>query len=159
MENNYIAYKRIKINWFMIIFFIGSYVHMILAYIHQWGDNPVTKPTLIIFAVVWIIVLLHIWRFMLTVDDEFIIFRPTLWSMVRVPIAAINGVYIKQFALKDWMIPEKKDKNYQCDFTWKALVIELKNGKTYRITLTFKNAQIVKEEIEKRMIKPLFYEK
>ena len=159
MENNYIAYKRVKINWFMIIFFIGSYVHMIFAYIHQWGDNPVTKPTLIIFAVVWIIILLHIWRFILTVDDEFVIFRSTLWTMVRVPVTAINSVYVKQFALKDCIIPEKKDKNYQCDFTWKALVIELKNGKTYRITLTFKNAQIVKKEIEKRMIKPVFYEK
>jgi len=52
MENNYIAYKRVKINWWMIVLFVGLYTCLIFAYIHQRGNNPIGNTGLIIISII-----------------------------------------------------------------------------------------------------------
>jgi len=149
--NNRETYKRINVNWLLTLLIIGFYVFMIFVYVHQWGSRPITMTSLVILAVLWIVVFLFAGRFILTVDDEFFVFRSDLWTRCKIPIAAIKSVDVKQIARKDWYIAGKIIENHACDITWKAVVIELKNDKIYRVTLNFKNAQKIKEEIEKQI--------
>ena len=157
MENNYIAYKRVKINWLFIIIFVGIHLRIIYLYVHQLGNNPVSETGLIIFNIMWIFIYILIGRYKLIIDDDFVIFRSDLWVPINIPIVKIISVSIKQVNVAQMInIPGKDEKHY-FDFVKQAIIIKLESGKTYQIAI--KDAKRIKEEIEKRMIKPLFNEK
>jgi len=148
------TYKQVQINWLLTLLLVGFYVVMVFAYIHQWGSRPITMTSLVALAALWVVVFLFAGRFILKIDDEFVIFRSDLWLRCKIPITAIRDIDVKQVARKDWYVSGKIIENHMCDLTWKAVVIELLNDKIYRITLNFKKAQGIKEEIKKRNLKP-----
>ena len=156
--NNQATYKRKKINRVVIFVFVIYgiiYVHMTFAYIYQWGNNPIDRTGYIIFATILAVVLLFVWflggRLKIIIDNDYFILRSDAWVPVRVPIDKIENVSIERFGLME--VPKfwKNDKKYQFDIVKQAVGIHLKNGKNYYITI--KNAQEIKEEIEKRMNK------
>jgi hypothetical protein len=141
-------YKRVKINWWIILMLVGTYIHMIFGYINQWGNNPIDKAGLIITAIIWIVLLFVLWRFILTIDDKFVIFRSDLWTPIKIYVSQIKDVIVVNVSL--WSKMTAKFEKYNFDFVKQAISIQLKNGKTYQNAI--KNAQKIKEEIEKRMI-------
>ena len=149
MKNNQIIFRG-KIHWWIILFLWGIYVFMIFAYIYQWGNNPTSKTTLVIFGIMFgfISVLLFVMRrFSLTIDNKFIILKSYHLGTVNIQILQIKDVSVGQMSFSDHL-HAKRD---ECqDFTWKKIIIQTKGGKIYQFAI--KNAQKIKEEIEKRMI-------
>ena len=144
MGNN-ITYKQVKINWLIIAIFMGCEAYMILSYINQWGNNPINKPGLIILTfILCVFPLIFLWRFKVTIDNKFIIFGSDLWTSCKILLAKIESVSTEQIT------KETKLDYYFVFLLNQAIIINLKNGITYRIAI--KNAERVKEEIEKRMI-------
>ena len=144
--NNQSTYKRTKVNWWIIIPFIGLYIWMIFAYIHQWGNSPVDKAGLVIFALINIAVILCAGRIKVIIDDKFVVYRSDIWIPVRIPIIQIKSV---SFAKKNFKTATAKIDSYGLEFTRNMVCIQLKNRKA--VHLFIKNAEIIKEEIEKRM--------
>ena len=69
--NNQETYKRVKINWWIIILFVGIYIHMI----YQWGNNPMDKEGLVFLAIIFIGVLVFLGRFKVIIDSDYAVFR------------------------------------------------------------------------------------
>ena len=164
MENNYITYKRVKINWWVFILFGGIHLCIIYLYIHQFGTNPIDMKGLIRITTIFIFVYIFIGRFKVIIDDNFAIFRSDVWIPVKIQIPMIDKVSVKEASMMGMNIPFcniplfGNVKSYRFDFSAShAVKIQLINGKIYQIAI--KDAEKIKEEIEKRMIKPLFYEK
>ena len=147
MKNNQTIYYG-KIHWWVLLFLWGFYVHMIFAYIHQWGNNPIPKGGLIIFAIIWMMVSILVFsiRFTLTIDDEFVKFKLLNWGSVRIHITQIKDVNVEKMSFF-----KMHAKLVECyDFTGQFLKIQTKSGRIYKFAI--KNAQKIKEEIEKRML-------
>ena len=146
MKNNQTIFRS-NIHWWALLFLWGFYVHMIFAYIHQWGNNPVNEVALLIFTIIWIMisVLLFAIRVILTIDDEFVKFK-YYGELVKIHITQIEDVSVEKLSF--FKIYAKLYQYY--DFTGQFLKIQTKSGKTYQIAI--KNAQKIKEEIEKRML-------
>ena len=146
MENR-IIYKRIKINWWVFIIFGGIHVRMIFAYIYQLGN----ETGFIILSIIWFFIYIFIGRFKVIIDDNFAIFRTDLWMPVKIPFFKIEKVSVKRLHLMDLYIPDKNTIKYQFDFFASYGVrIQMKSGKIYQIAS--KDAERIKEEIEKRML-------
>ena len=148
------TYKRIKINWWAIIIFVGSYVHMIFAYIFQWGNNPIPKIGLIYMAIIWIIFILFIIyeRFIFTIDDKFLVvkFGSYGWD-IKIHVSQIKDVSVVKVAFRTYLESfSPKGTKYPFDFTRHAVNIQTKNDIIYQIFI--KNAVQIKDEIEKRML-------
>ena len=148
MMNNQATYKLVKINWWIILVLVGIYVFAIFAYIYQWGNNPANKSTLIFLALIFIFALLYGAWCRVKIDDNFISFRIPNFLIQKIPIAIIKDVSIKQIGLME--IAGKFTDRYRIDFVKQNLCIQMKNGKIYQFAI--KEAQKIKEEIEKRMI-------
>ena len=144
--NGQTTYKRTKINWWIIIFFIGLYVWMIFAYIHQWGNSPVDKAALVIFTIINIVVILCLGRIKVIIDDKFVVYRSDIWIPVRIPIMQIKSVSL---AKKNFKTATAKIDSYGLELTRNMVCILLKNHKSVHIFT--KNTEQIKEEIEKRM--------
>jgi ABC-type uncharacterized transport system permease subunit len=154
------VYKRIKINWWIILILIGvlagALVHMTFSYIHQWGNRPLDKTGFIIsgtiMAVVFIGSGLFGGRFIVKIDDKFVIFRTDFYIFCKIPIAQIKNINIERLD-RVWLggafFSGKYTERIHFDFVRQAVSIQTKNGITYQIAI--KDAQKVKEEIEKRM--------
>jgi hypothetical protein len=153
--NDNTTYKRVIINWWFIIFFGGIHVWMIFAYIHQWGTKPLDKPMLMYMSIIWFFVYIFIGRFKVIINDNYVIFRSDVWVPVKIPITMIKNVSVKQTPKINVHIPGSCFDKYSFDFVNQAVAINLKNGRVYQIAI--KDAQIVKEDIEKRMLKPNNY--
>ena len=143
-----IIYKRVKINWWVFIIFGGIHVRMIFAYIHQLGN----EMGFIILSIIWVFIYICIGRFKVIIDDNYAIFRSDVWIPVKIPIFMIDNVSVKRVPLvMNEYIPERNTIKYVFDyFVPYAVKIKMKSGKIYQIAI--KDAEIVKEEIEKRMI-------
>ena len=148
--NNQATYKRVNINWVIIIISGGFQVLLVFLYIYQLGNNPLSKPGLIFTFMLWLFVNLFSGRIKIIIDDNFAVFRSDVWIHVKIPINMIKSVSIKQFGIME--LPEKNIKKYHFNYAIQAVIIRLKNGKTYQIAI--ENPQKIKEEIEKRMLTP-----
>jgi len=154
MKDNPEIFKRVKINWGIIFMLTGMFVLLIIpTYIYQFGTNPVDEKGLVIMAMFIIVFLLFHGRHRLIIDNNFVVFRLN-WDLlpVKVPIDIIKEVAVSKLSII-WALEfnERNIKKYQFDyFIEQAVSIQLKNGKHYKIAI--KNAQKIKEEIEKRML-------
>ena len=160
--NNRTTYKSIKIHLWVILFLWVIYVWMIFAYIHQWGNNPVDKAGLIILTIIWIAcsVLVLSMRFILTIDDKYVVitFGSLSGGEIKIHISQIEDVSVGIMSFRTYLkagMEFYKGTKYQFDFTRQAVKIQTKSGKIYQIAI--KNAERIKEEIEKRMNKCLCY--
>ena len=161
MKNNPEIYKRVKINWEILLFvlavFAGIYVRMIFAYIHQWGNRPVTKTGLIVMAILLLGTFIFSWfcggRFIVKIDDNLVIVRTDVYKMFKIKIANIKSVNIERLN-RAWLggvaFPGKKKERIHIDFVKQMVSITVKSDKVYQIAI--KDAQKIKEEIEKRML-------
>ena len=161
--NSIETYRRVKINWWIIFTLVvlngGICIDMIFAYIHQWGNNPIPNMTVLlalisIFVLVGAILpLIFVWRFKLVIDDKFVTFRAGLLSPCKIEFAMIKNISVKQVkkSLSGHINHTRKNiKQYSLDFVTQSVKIQLKNGKIYYFNI--KDAEIVKKEIEKRII-------
>ena len=149
MENNNILYKRVKNHWWIFLLFAGCFVWMIFAYIHQWGNNPPTKASLIIIAIIFVtaLMLFHPGRFVFTIDNEFVSFKSAYWGRVKIHITQIKDVNVEKMSFFKMYA-----KRYEYhDFTGQVLKIQTKSDMVYQIAI--KDAEKIKEEIEKRINK------
>ena len=155
MKNSKLTYKRVKIHWWIILFLWGFYVWTIFAYIHQWGNNPIPKIGLIIFAVMWIgaSILVFAGRFTLTIDDKFLVVKFGLTSGwdIKVHVTQIKDVSVEKVNFRTFMKAfSPKGSLYSFDFTGQTIIIQTKSDNFYQIAI--KKAEKIKEEIEKRML-------
>jgi hypothetical protein len=153
MKSSQTIYKRVKIHWWIILFFWGIYVWMIFAYIHQWGNNPMNKTGLVIFSVIWIAVSIFILveRFILTIDDKFFVVTFGSYWDIKIHITQIKNVSVEKLNFRMYVkTVSHRGTKYQFDFTSQTVKIQTKSGKIYQIHI--KNAQRIKEEIEKQML-------
>ena len=148
MKNSQEIYKRININWVTIIISGGFQVFLVFAYIHQLGNNPIPKIGLIFTFMLWFFVITFSGRIKVIIYDSFAVFRSDIRTYVKIPINMIKSVNIKQF--EAMVFPGKKIKKHQFDYSLNIIYIQLNNDRIYQITI--KNAQEIKEEIEKRML-------
>ena len=149
--NDQTTYKRTKVYWWLPLLLAGICVWMIFAYIHQWGNNPISSVVVLIMIGVimfaFVVVCLP-GRFVFIIDDEFIIFnQPSLWGSLKIHIAQIKEVSVHKVSFKRAMI----FRGHQFDFTKQVVRILMKSGNVYHISI--RNAERIKEEIEKRMLK------
>ena len=139
-------YKRIKINWWIIILLGGIHIRLIFAYIHQWGNIPIDEAVLFIFmSIIFFFIYIFLGQFMAIIDDNYVVFRSGVWVPVKIPVTAIKNISVIRVAFMVNLT------TYYFDFVRQAVRIQLKNGIVYQIAI--KNAERVKEEIEKRMLK------
>ena len=158
MQNQTI-YKHTKISEVVVLVFviyIAIYVFIIFAYIYQWGNNPIPKVGFIIFSVLWIAILLFVWlfsgRLKIIIDDNNVIFRSDARAVIKAPIAMVRKVDVKQVSsFEPLYFQGKKTQNFQFGLSNQSVIIHLKDGKVFRFSI--KNAQEIKDEIEKRMTK------
>ena len=84
-------YKRVKINWWIILLFVGINVWMIFAYIHQWGNNPIDKTGLLfISTAIWVMFFVCTPRFKMIIDDKSVILFKVNWWLILI----IVGLYV-----------------------------------------------------------------
>ena len=146
------AYKRIKVNWWIVLLFLlGFYVWMIFAYIHQWGNNPINKAGLVILGIVMLVFFIVSMpgRFYFKIDDQFVTCRlaPTdVFTPLKINIAQIKDVSVGKVSF--WRVVMFR--GHQFDFTGQVVRIQMKSGNVYQISI--RNAEQIKEEIEKRML-------
>ena len=137
MESNNVIFKRVKINRWIIVASSVTFFTLIFLYI-LYGNGIFISMTCGSF------VMLMDLQYIITVDDNFVIFKTYFKNVFKISISDIENVEVKQEPLNFF-------KFYQFDFLEKEVVsIQLKTGKTYKLRI--KNAQEIKEEIEKRMI-------
>ena len=146
IKNSEIIFRG-KSHWWLILILWGTYACMIFPNIHKLVNNPIPKG-LVVFTIIWVMfsVLFFFIRFVLTIDDEFVKFKSN-WRLVKIHITDIKDVNVKKMGF--WQMYLKYSSEYH-DFTGNVFVIQTKNGKNYRFAI--KNAQKIKEEIEKRML-------
>ena len=144
----YPTYKRTKVNWWIIILLGGFYICMIVSYIHQWGNSPIDKAGLVIFAIINIVVILCVGRIKVIVDDKFVVYRTDVWIPVKIIIMQIKNVSLAKVNFKE--TSTAKIDRYGLEFTRKMVCIQLKNRKAVHIVT--KDAEQIKEEIDKRML-------
>ena len=152
MKNSKLTYKRVKIHWWAILLLWGFYVWMIFAYIHQWGNNPVPKIGLIIYAGMWTGISLSIFamRYTLTIDDKFLVVKFSTGWGIKVHITQIKEVSVEKVSFRTFMKAfSPKRRLYPFDFTGQTIKIQIKSNNIYQITI--RNAQEIKDEIEKRI--------
>ena len=166
--NNIPTYKRVKINWWIIILFGGTHVLMLLSYIHQWGSRPFSMSELIvmfiIMSIIWIFIYMLLgWRKVM-IDDKFVIFRSGFPLYNKIEIAQIKDISIVNVNILNVMywnwgmmysdtgmlIGMKFPEKYSFDLVKQTVIVKLKNGKTYQIAI--KDAERVRKEIERQMI-------
>ena len=160
--NNQEIYKRVRINWeislFVFLILAGLYVFAIFSYIHQWGNNPASKTSALvvlptILSVSFIFSLFGAGRFIVKIDDNSVIVRTDIHKMFNIRIVNIKNVnieWLKRAWLGGVVYPGKKKERIHVDFVKQMVSITVKSGKVYQIAC--KDAQKIKEEIEKRMI-------
>ena len=122
---------------------------MIFTTIHQWGNSPLDKVGLVMFALINIVIILCVRRIKVIIDDESVVYRSDIWIPVRIPIIQIQTVSLGRANFKE--TATAKIDSYDLEYTRNVVCIQLKNSKS--VHLFVKNAVQVKEEIEKRMLK------
>ena len=145
------TYKRIKINWLYVSMLGGIQVLMIFGYIYQWGNNPFSRSSLITQSIVFAFAYIYAGRIKIIIDDNYIVLRSDLRIWEKIPIFLIKNVSIQQTSLLSMNIQGSSLKKYPFDYIKQTVSIKLKNEKIYQIAI--KDTQIIKEEIENRMIK------
>ena len=155
--NNQTTYIRTKISKafiFSTVIFIAIYVWIIFAYIYQWGNRPISTTGFIIFTVIWWIHLLPIWllggRYKIIIDNDHIVFRSIAYTYMKIRLTDISRIGVQKVPFSKMMNLSGSTDAY-FDFVKQAIIIRLYNDKVYKIAI--KNAQEIKDEIEKRMIK------
>ena len=149
--NNQSTYKRTKsYGWIVLLFLLGFYVWMIFAYIHQWGNNPISKAGLIILGIIIFVFFIVSMpgRFYFKIDDQFVTCRlaPTdVFTPLKINISQIKDVSVGKVSF--WRVVMFR--GHQFDFTGQVVRIQMKSGNVYQISI--RNAEQIKEEIEKRM--------
>ena len=150
--NNQTAYIRTKINWWIIVILAISYAPVI-TFINLWDSGSIGGLIIFIFVSLTTLPLFFIlWRFQFIINNEYVIFRYGVWSWRKMPISMVQDVYVQD--VSSWKIMEfsgKETKNHQFDFVNQAVIIHFSNNIVYKISI--KNAQEIKDEIEKRMTK------
>lgn len=126
----------------------------IFAWIFQWGDNPVDKEGLVFMAVIFTGVLMIGGRFIVVVNDRFVLFKSDIWTPVKISIPQIKDVVVISPGIVD--MSTEKIKEYYFDFTGIAIKIRLKTGKAYQVTIH--DADRIRKEIEKRMLMTYEYQ-
>ena len=160
MKNNPEIYKRVKINWgfilIIVVILVVIYTYMILD-IRQWINYLLVKmlfvSSIIFIGVISIVCVIVGGRSIVIIDDKFVIVRANIYKMFQIKIANIQNVItegvVRVSAGKSYF-SKKNFEKISFDFEGKAVYIQMKNGKIYQININ--DVQIIKEEIEKRML-------
>ena len=152
--NNQTTYKRTKTNWWMSLPLVVIYVWIIFAYIFQWGNKPIPSVTwLVVFGIFFLSPLLLMWCSQLIISNNHIVFRMGIWNWKKIPITSVRNVSVNKssFIKMSGSNIRGKATSAYFDFVEQTIIIFLRNGETYQIAI--KNAQEIKDEIEKRMNK------
>ena len=89
-------------------------------------------------------------RFILTIDDEFVvIFGSSYWDTIKIHVTQIKDVNVGKVSIRMYARNYVK-LVYLFDFTRQTVKIQTKSDRVYQIAI--KNAQKIKEEIEKRIL-------
>jgi hypothetical protein len=153
MKDNQTKYMRGKIHWWIILILWAFYVWAIFAYIHQWGNNPIPKIGLVILGGRWVVMSVGVsaMRHILTIDNKFVFITFGQSWEIKVHITQIKDVSVVKLSFSDYKkMLSPRGTQYLFDFTRQAVKIDTKSGNFYQITI--KDAQKIKEEIEKRML-------
>ena len=146
MENNNVIFKRIKINrWTVVVSLVAFFTFLFLYIFSRNGIYiSMTMPSFVILMEL---------RYILTVDDNFVIFKTYFNNVFKISVIDIENIEVKQRPLRIMeFFLGKIVRIYTFYFSAKEVVsMQLKNGKTYQLRI--KNAHEIKEEIEKRMNK------
>ena len=130
------------------------YVWMIFAYIYQWGNKPIPSVTwLVVFGIFYFSPLLLIWRSQLIINSNYVIFRMGIWNWKKIPITSVWNVRVNKSSFSEMSGSNirRKTTSAYFDFVAQTITMYLTNGEIYQIAI--KNAQEIKDEIEKRTTK------
>ena len=144
----YPIYKQTKVE-FVFITSIFGLVGVALICVNHWSDGSVYKIILGAFILLYTLVYILAGRQKMTIKDDLIMFHTSFWLMTKISIAQIEDIKVTKSntRIKDGVKPKKILFN---QFSNEALFIRLNTGKAYHIII--KNAEQIKEEIEKRML-------
>ncbi|MBI5009087.1 MAG: hypothetical protein HZB98_05450 [Bacteroidia bacterium] len=70
-----IRYTKIQFGWVIVIFFVAAIVFMTLAWLYQWGNNPVDKYSFAFFVLLFSGILLNFYCLTVIVDEKQIILK------------------------------------------------------------------------------------
>jgi len=66
---------------------------MMFSFIHQWGNKPINKTSFTILAIVLAVSIIFTgivcFRFVLTIDEKFVIIKSIFYTHVKIPIDKI----------------------------------------------------------------------
>ena len=146
------TYKRVNINWLFVVGLGIIHLLVIILYIYQLGNNPITKSGIIKVSIMCTLCYIYAGRIKLIIDENYVKFRSDFRIFDKIPICTIKNISVKQAPRFDkYMIFQGDNfKHLPYDyFVKQAVIIKLKNGKIYQIAI--KDAERIKDEIEKRM--------
>ena len=147
------TYRRIKINWWLILILVGMYVGICIYILFRSIDKTGFVVVATFLVTVIIVCLCVGGRFIVSIDDNFVIIKTDLCTFLKIPITKIRNVNIERLAraFLGGVYYGKNLERFHFDFVKQAVSIQMKSGKNYQIAI--KNAERIKEEIEKRMSK------
>ena len=146
----YPEYKHTKKYWGMeiIIYSIIGIAWIFDKY--QLGNSDIAIYLLIIFVLIIVAIRYYLGRFKeITINDYFVILQTDEYFPHKIPILWITSVYTCKVG-KFETSSSKVEKYWVDVFAKTKINIHLKNRKAYHIII--KNAEQIKEEIEKRML-------
>ena len=140
----------------LVVVYAGIFFYMFFAYIHQSSNNPMTVTAAFVvmgylLALVTISCVFGAGRFIVKIDD-FVTVKTDLLIFMKIKVANIQTVnvkYLTRHRLIGGCFQNKIIEIIVLDFVKQMVSIKVKSGKNYQIVT--KNAQEIKEEIEKRI--------
>ena len=106
-------------------------------------------------CLIWCLLMLSIWRFAgrvkITIDNDYITFGSRIYNRAKIRLTDISRVDVQKVPFSKMINYSFEMENAYFDFVKQAIIIRLYNDKVYKIAV--KNAQEIKDEIEKRMKK------
>jgi hypothetical protein len=93
-----IRYKNFQFGWFIVITLAVIIIWMTLAYIHQWGTNPIDTYVYILFMIIFGVVLSMFYGMTVIVTDKHLKIKFGIGIYIKkIELSAIKSVTILKY--------------------------------------------------------------
>lgn len=91
-------YYKFQFGWVIVITFLATIVFITLAYIYQWGNNPIDRPEFIAFLLIFGGVLLTFYGITVVVNENEILIKFGIGLFrKRIALTTVSSVKIIQY--------------------------------------------------------------
>ncbi len=93
-------YQKFQFGWVIVISFFSIIIFITIAYIFQWGNNPMDQTGYILFLILFGVLLLVFYGMTIIVTDKQLILKFGIGLFTKkIDLSTISSVEIKKFPL------------------------------------------------------------